>query len=378
MDIRTTAEPQRGGILILSGAFGTGHNSAADALIAQMAGCAAPPAVRVDILEQLLPRLSSRIYNAFRRVVEETPEAFNLGYRQTSGDTGPIRLLEHPAVRRKAQVVFDRLIERHRPRLVVSVLPFAGRLYDSYRRESGCGVPLCICITDAIAHAGWIAEGCERYLVATEEVRGELLRCGVGETRIAVTGIPVRPAFLAQHQRSREKGEPRRLLVMGGGWGLMNHGPKVYRALEALGGIETTVLTGSNETLLRQLQRNHPGLRAVGYTDRVPQHMAESDLLLSKAGGVTLFEAIHSHLPMLVEAPFLEQEHRNAQTVVQQGIGRVLEEGESPLSAIRDLLFEDEITPYRQRIELLRSELLRLSPAEELLSLLCLPANAAM
>lgn len=375
--VQAAAWPREGGVLILTGAFGTGHTSAADALIAQLAQRSELPAARVDFLEQLLPKLSTVIYSTFHRIVAGTPELFNYGYQRTSQSVGPARLLlENPAARRAVVEGFDRLMWEYSPQLVVSVVPFAGRLYELYRRETGCEVPLCSCITDAIAHAGWLAEGCERYLVATEGVRRGLERLGVAGERIAVTGVPVRPAFLQQREVPHREGLPRQLLIMGGGWGLMNHDDGFFDALERLEGVETTLLTGNNRALREQIKQRHPAIRAVGYTDRVHEYMARADLLLTKAGGVTLFEAIHSGLPLLVEAPFLEQERCNANTVRARGIGRVLQEGENPIQAVHQLLLEGGADRYRENLEQLRTELNALCPAEELLSMLPLAVGA--
>ena len=52
--------------------------------------------------------------------------------------------------------------------------------------------------------------------------------------------------------------------------------------------------------------------------------MKKSDLIVSKAGGVTLYEAIYSEVPMYVVKPFLVQEVRNAEYIEDERIGRVV------------------------------------------------------
>ena len=81
----------------------------------------------------------------------------------------------------------------------------------------------------------------------------------------------------------------------------------------------------------------------VGYTDRVHEYMASADLMLSKPGGITLFEAISSELPLLAWEPFLQQEINNARFLTRAGIGVIAaKETEDCLSAIREVINDGE------------------------------------
>ena len=46
--------------------------------------------------------------------------------------------------------------------------------------------------------------------------------------------------------------------------------------------------------------------------DAMKRYMAQADLILSKPGGITLFETICSELPLLAFSPFLQQEINNS------------------------------------------------------------------
>ena len=81
---------------------------------------------------------------------------------------------------------------------------------------------------------------------------------------------------------------------------------------------------GKNEALRWELQQAYPSFTVLGYTDRVAEYMAKADLLLTKAGGITTFEAIHAGTPLCLPRPFLMQEEANARYVEQHGFGTVL------------------------------------------------------
>ena len=52
--------------------------------------------------------------------------------------------------------------------------------------------------------------------------------------------------------------------------------------------------------------------------------MRNADLIVSKSGGITLFEAIYSETPIYVVNPFLMQEVKNARFIEERGIGQVV------------------------------------------------------
>ena len=83
-------------------------------------------------------------------------------------------------------------------------------------------------------------------------------------------------------------------------------------------------------------------IRVIGFTDRVYEYMAWADLVLTKPGGITMFESIFSELPILAWEPFLEQEKNNARFLVKRGLGRVAaKEPDECLTAIRELIYDD-------------------------------------
>ncbi len=54
----------------------------------------------------------------------------------------------------------------------------------------------------------------------------------------------------------------------------------------------------------------------------------EYDLMLTKPGGATLFEAIHSQTPIIVKLPKVGQEIENAKFIVDKGIGIIYNDDE--------------------------------------------------
>ena len=107
-------------------------------------------------------------------------------------------------------------------------------------------------------------------------------------------------------------------------------------------GVRTTIITGGNQKLYDRLHGRYENIEVVGFTDRVYDYMAQADLMLSKPGGITLFETIFSELPILAWEPFLQQERENARFLIRHQIGRIApKEPEACLEAIARLLTDD-------------------------------------
>ena len=142
----------------------------------------------------------------------------------------------------------------------------------------------------------------------------------------------------------------KQLLIMGGGLGLLPKGDAFYEALNGVPGLSVTVIAGKNKKMYKKLHGKYENIRVLGFTDQVETYMRQADLIISKPGGLTLFEAIHLELPMLVFSPFLEQEIKNAEFIAENGIGRVLSaEPEESVEEILALLWDDAALSHMER-----------------------------
>lgn len=145
---------------------------------------------------------------------------------------------------------------------------------------------------------------------------------------------------------------------MGGGLGLLPRSESFYRQLDALPRVHTTVITGSNQKAYDRLHGRYGNIDVIGYTDQVHQYMAQADLILSKPGGITLFETICSELPLLAFSPFLQQEINNSRLLDRYQIGRVLDRNQREcLEQIRQMLSDPgALERMRENIRRLKAQ----------------------
>lgn len=336
-------------VLILTGRFGMGHYAVARTLVQEVQHAyPAASIVTEDIFEYMLSDGADRLYDAYTLLVNRGRALYNLFYRSTQrsapgGDPMLVRLcLRH----------MDEMMGQFAPDVILSTLPFCSQLVSTYKRKTGNRTPLMTCVTDVTTHADWVAPGTDVYFVASEETRQGLVALGVPAGAIHVTGIPVQEAF---HKVGRRpKGDERELLLMGGGLGLLPKERAFYRELDALPRVHTTVLTGRNEALFDKLYGQFEHMDVVGYTQDVPRYMAKADLVVTKPGGITLFETIHAELPILAFTPGLAQERQNAAFIQRQQLGAVLRGHPSHCVAEIGRLLEDERALRRMRDNMCR------------------------
>lgn len=313
----------RPGILILTGNLGDGHRQAAYAMAE--AAVRLNPDVRThvaDVMERSHPALNRISQFCYMQWITKLPWLYGYLFRRTKDDTLLSRMLKRLPLSSLGRL--QALVEETKPSVVVCTLPAAAAAVAKLKRKGLLCVPAVTVITDHTYHSYWIHPGTDRYIVGSGHVMEALRRWPVPERLIAVTGIPVRPAFNGRPDRDglcRRYGlDPSLpiLMIMGGGYGLIGGDWAKLLTAPALIGkpVQTVIVCGRNEKLqqrlTRELQHYPHRLVVTGYVDHVHELMAAADLLITKPGGLTTSEALASGLPMLLYKPLPGQEYDNA------------------------------------------------------------------
>jgi len=303
-------------IIILTGRFGMGHIKAAEAIKEQIKTENPQSSVEIiDFIDYMFPALSKGIYRTFNFLVSRCSGLYNAINKTAGKHSGvPMRLTFTRRI--------DKLIETYKADAIVVAFPVCSQYISSYKKMRGCSIPLYTYITDITAHEEWIAPGTDKYFVGDVTTKNALLSKGVSEDKIVVSGIPVRQRFYTLEEKPVTG--RKEVLIMGGGLGLIPSTDHFLKKLSACRDVGVTVITGKNEKLRRELSEKFPKIHVIGYTDKVCEYMQKADLLVSKAGGITTFEAIAAATPLYVIKPFLEQEFGNAKYIEDHNIGRVL------------------------------------------------------
>jgi len=231
---------------------------------------------------------------------------------------------------RMGQYKLLHLIEKSCPRVIICTFPTPAGVVSHLKGEGKIDIPLVTVITDVAIHSQWIHPNVDAYIVAADIVGIRLAERGIPKDRIFVTGIPLRPQFERLMINSNIWGkyglDPNlfTLLIMGGGNGLMPGIETICEKLDELPfPLQIVAVTGTNKTLARSLETLSQScltpIHVLGYVNDVAPLMKISQLLLTKAGGVTVFEALACDLPMLLYKPLPGHEMCNVDFLLQNG-----------------------------------------------------------
>ena len=309
-------------ILFLFSDTGGGHRSATEAMIEalelEFPGRFEPR--MVDFFREYYPsplRFAPEIYPPISRV----PQAWRFTFRafDSKGRARAVTQISYPYVRRGAK----RLVRENPADLIVSVHPLVNAHLVRAMRHSP--IPYLTVVTDLVStHALWYDRRADLVVVPTEEARDKAVEYGIAEGNLRVIGLPVAERFSkplddrkAWRERMGWRVDLPVILLVGGGDGM---GPlkRVAKAInEARLKATLVVICGRNAELKADLEKVDWKLpvHLYGFTTEMPQFMAASDMLVTKAGPGTISEAFISGLPLVLYARLPGQEDGNVRYV---------------------------------------------------------------
>jgi UDP-N-acetylglucosamine:LPS N-acetylglucosamine transferase len=264
-----------------------------------------------------------------------------------------------------------RLFEETTPEALISVHPMTQALYPYIEKKLDRpfqALPLYTVVTDPCRGfwRGWACQQVERYFAPTPEAAEQLTAFGIASHRIEVAGMPVREAFKPvstseQHQLQARLGleQGRFTLLVNAGWVGGGNIPALFKGLldsaVLQGWGQLIFLTGHNAKLkawakayTAQVQPAYPVLVLDGHQATMPVLMQTADAMLSKLGGLSTFEAMACHLPLLADVLSrpMPQERGTAHYVERHGTGVLVSSLEALVSTL---------TQWRQQPECLQA-----------------------
>ena len=248
------------------------------------------------------------------------------------------------------------LFDKWCPHLIINVHPHTQHFLVRFLKEFNLldKIPIVTIVTDP-CYGFWRAWACEEvslYLVASEDARQQLIDYGIDPEKIKIVGMPIHPKFReANEQEAKEVRkafglDPNKFTVfVNAGWIGGGNIPKIFRELvRGELNIQAIFLAGKNDKLKQEAeqlakQAKFP-VKVIGYSDEIEKLMQAADLMISKLGGLTTFEALTCRLPIIADAttPPMPQEAGTARLIVQKGTGILLQKASDIVPTIKSLL----------------------------------------
>jgi processive 1,2-diacylglycerol beta-glucosyltransferase len=327
-------------LLVITAAFGEGHNSAARNLA--LALSAAGAETRVEDPCMLGAPLATRVVGTgYRYVTTHLPKIWARIYRSTDqcDFSRP-----HLPLMRKPERCLARLIRDYQPRAVVSTYPLYPYFLERIFKESGKPLPVFTVVTDSIEiNTSWLRAPSDFWLVTDPETRRTMIAKGLPADRTIDLGFPVHPDFATLTPVPPDDAcSPFRILYFptANVSLVRRHGRAL---LDASPDIRLTIVLGRNVRLLyaraHEIKRAYPGrVRIIGWTRKVPRLLNSHHLVVGKAGGATVHEAIAARCPMLIHHLVPGQEEGNLRLLESIGAGGLADSEENLRYAVRALL----------------------------------------
>ncbi len=232
---------------------------------------------------------------------------------------------------------FTAWLREQRPAVIVTTHGLAANLAARATRGSELSrTAVAAVATDYGLHGFWPRRGLDLFCVADEAEREELLRRGMPETGIRVTGIPVRPQFAepidAAAARERLDFAPDRRVVLALA-GATQPGPYArfkaslavsLPAIASVPGTTVAVVTGRDDAFADELRSRVAGfgttnVRVLGLRRADGRGHVRRRRRRLQAGGLVTAECTAIGLPMVLVGPAVGQERANAKSLLAAG-----------------------------------------------------------
>ena len=371
-------------ILILSAPIGSGHRMAAVALEEALLRLQNVEVVQGNVFTFFPSWLGNGFLKFYEKVLAFCPALYAVSYRWSNRDGGSLwmRNLLNSVLLSLGKGFIDKV----KPDVVFSTHATPTGIISLYKQKYDNNLWLGVVVTDFTVHRWLVCPRVDAYFVADEKLFGQI---GEKETKFA-TGIPVRTAFAEQEDYVAVREEVRKrfgwtvdafiCLLAGGGGGMLpmaeivcslcnkkyenihvvavaGHNDGLRKKLEAVRKafkVEPVYAENRNdatsvtaETPSRQTQNYGSRLAVLGFTDEMPQLMQAADVVITKAGGVSLAECLACGANILIYHPLPGQEQGNTAFLQKEyGVAAVTD-----LQQLDEFLEHEVYIPLAERLQ---------------------------
>jgi len=317
-------------ILILSSTYtGHGHKSITDALCEQLRNY---PDVNVNIIDgfTLGGNLGLRFGKLYGSLTRNARELWKLMWDISIRRPHLICEFTELAIRE----AFLQLVKNIKPDLILSVHPnFNGsvlNILEQYKIK----IPFGILIADLISISPlWADVRADFIFCPTEESKLKCLEFGVSQSKLKMSGFPIREKFcLPLNDRSLDlqSGKQLHCLIMSGGEGSGNMS-SIAKVLLKNYNCTVSIITGRNRILKNRLEHTLTEkfgnrVNIYGFVENVQDLMHSSDIIFTRGSPNSMLEAVWCNTPLVITGALPGQEEGNPGYAEKYNLGVVCKE----------------------------------------------------
>lgn len=336
--------------LIFYACYGGGHISAANSIkeyIEKNYPDIEP--ICIDFMDYLNKTIDKLTTTAYEEMAKKVPSLWGTVYMKS--EKGPLARFSIDSNKILA-IKLHFLIKKYHPDYIISTHPFSSQMCAYLKKKNKLPrVKLATVMTDFAPHDQWLvgSEFIDYFFVAHESMKKNLEEKGIPKDNVFATGIPLSNRFFLDYDKNTlwkdfnlSKDKFTILFFAGGRFGLGKR--NTYKILEdiarymddvqviAIAGKNKKMFDTFNETISKYKREND--IKVLEFTDKVPELMHISDIVISKPGGLTTSECLACGLPMIVINPIPGQEEQNAEFLETSNLAYWIKDNDNPLGVI--------------------------------------------
>lgn len=323
-------------ILIFYGSYGGGHLSAARSIKEYIdTNYKDTETCMVDCIEYINKALNKVTTKAYSEMAKNAHWVWKKVYY--GAESGPFSRL-NDKTQKLLSIKLNKILQTYKPDLIISTHPFSSHMCAILKKKKKINTKIATIITDYAPHSQWLMHSVyiDYFFVAHDGMKEDLLKRGIKEKQIKVTGIPLSNRFLAHYNKEKILSEfnlsPDKRTVLFFAGGEQGFGKdKIFNMLksiiETFPNLQVIAISGKNEKIKQQFDNlvsktnSDETVKVLKYTNKIPELMSVSDLVITKPGGLTTTESLASGLPIIVINPIPGQEEENAEFLEEKGVG---------------------------------------------------------
>ena len=256
---------------------------------------------------------------------------------------------------------FKQYFLKEKPNLVISVVPIINNEIFCVTKQ--LNIPFLLIPTDLDGRVFYSRlshiNSHNNFKVALPFDDNEIIdmahQYGIENAHIEITGFPLKPSFLMDRNKDQIRNhfnipdDKQTLLLLMGKQG--SH--EMYRFAQQLGKIETPIhlicCIGKNEAVRPYVESielpEHISISIIGFTEKIADLMAISDLIITKSGSVSFCETLYSSIPTILDATstVLRWERFNHTFFKKHNLGGILTANSSITEQIQTLLNDKKL-----------------------------------
>ncbi len=343
-------------VIVFYASYGGGHLSAARS-IKECIDNNYPSvnAELIDCVKYINKALDVVTTTAYSEMAKKAPHAWGHIYKESG--RGPLAKISTTSNKIMALKLKKLLLEKQ-PDLVICTHPFASQMCSYLKKKEKVRFKLATILTDFAIHNQWVVghEYTDYFFVSHLGMKKDLINAGVSSSKIHATGIPLSNKFLLKYDKSEIlksfgliPGKKTVLFFGGGELGLgKTQTFNIFKSFVRNDNIQIVAISGKNAKMKENFDNfveetgKENSVKVLEYTDKVPQLMSISDLVVTKPGGLTTTESLASGLPIVVINPIPGQEEENATFLEENKVAIWIRKGDDVEKILNDLFSDPD------------------------------------